>query len=373
MSPAVAIVLTAGLTATACGLLGPLLVLRREALVGDAVSHSVLPGIVLVHLVLGTRATLPVIVGAAAFGVVCVLALEALRSTGLVRADAAIALVFPALFSLGLLGVDRWAADIHLDLDSTIYGQIAFVPFRTLVLGAVAVPQSVVAIGAVALVDLLLLVAFWKQVKVATFDPGFARTTGVDPTVVARVLLTAVAATAVTAFEAVGAIVVIALLVVPAATAHLLTDRLGVMIAVSVAVGWVAAVSGYAGAVALDASIGGAMGVVATCCFVLALLLSPQHGVLTRALRRRQRVRAAGRAAAGRGTAAVPPTPLRRPGTCAAGGSCRPAGGRWRPGTLALPCARAAGTGALPPRTAAGAGGCTTRLAQASAPGRRSR
>ncbi|MGY1712531.1 metal ABC transporter permease [Geodermatophilus sp. SYSU D00758] len=365
MSPTLAIVLTAGLTATACGLLGPLLVLRREALVGDAVSHSVLPGIVLVYLVLGTRATLPMVVGAAAFGVVCVLALEALRSTGLVRSDAAIALVFPALFSLGLLGVDRWAADVHLDLDSTIYGQIAFVPFRTVVLGGVAVPQSVVAVGIVVVVDLALLLVFWKQLKVTTFDPRFARTIGVSPTVVGRVLLTAVAVTAVTAFEAVGAIVVIALLIVPAATAHLLTDRMGVMVAVSVTVGWLAAVSGYAGAVALDASIGGAMGVVATCCFALALLFSPRHGVLTRALLRRRRARAA----AGRAASAVAPlpTPARSRG-CPAAGGCATAAGRWRRGRGPLPCARTAGAAALPARSAAGAGGCAVATRPAAQP-----
>ncbi len=107
MSADLQIVLTAGLVATACGLLGPFLVLRRVALLGDAVSHAVLPGIVATFLLFGTRAPLPVIVGAAVFAILCVLGIDALRATGLVKADAAIGLVFPALFSLGVLGVTR--------------------------------------------------------------------------------------------------------------------------------------------------------------------------------------------------------------------------------------------------------------------------
>jgi manganese/zinc/iron transport system permease protein len=286
MSADLAIVLTAGVTATACGLLGPFLVLRRVALMGDAVAHSVLPGIVVVFLVLGTRAPLPVTVGAALFGVVCVLGVEGLRSTGLLKSDAAIGLTFPALFSLGVLGLDRFADNIHLDLDSTIYGDIAFVPFRTLELGFAEPPQALVAIGAIALVNLGLVVAFWKEIKATTFDPEFARTIGVPPKLIARLLLMAVAVTAVTAFEAVGAILVITLLIVPAATAYLVTDRVWAMVAVAVAIGWLAAIAGYQGAVALDASIAGAMGVVATICFVLALLASPRYGLVARAVQR---------------------------------------------------------------------------------------
>jgi len=296
-----AIVLTAGLTATACGLLGTFLVLRRVALMGDAVAHSVLPGIVVVFLVLGTRAPLAVIAGAALFAVVCVLAVEALRSTGLVKSDAAIALTFPALFSLGVLGIDRYARDIHLDLDSTIYGDIAFVSFRTLEVAGFEIPQALVAIGAVALANFVLVIAFWKELKATTFDPEFAHMIGFPPRPIARLLLIAVAITAVTAFESVGAILVITLLIVPAATAYLLTSRVWAMLAVTVAIGWAAALAGYRGAVALDASIAGAMGVVATACFVLALLGSPRYGLVARFVQRRRRQQRLDRAlAAGR-------------------------------------------------------------------------
>jgi manganese/zinc/iron transport system permease protein len=295
MSSTLVIVLTAGLVATACGLLSPFLVLRRVALLSDAVSHAVLPGIVAVFLLLETRAPLPVIVGAAVFAVVCVLAIDGLRQTGLVKADAAIGLVFPLLFALGVLGITQFAENIHLDLDSTIYGEIAFVPFRTLEILGVEVARSLVVVGAVALVNALLLVLLWKELKVSTFDAQFSRTIGVSPVLLSRILLVAVAVTAVTAFESVGAILVITLLIVPGAAAYLLTDRLAAMVALSVGVGWASAVGGYAGASALDASIAGFMGLVAGACFVAALLGAPRYGLVgrwTRARARRARLEA---------------------------------------------------------------------------------
>jgi manganese/zinc/iron transport system permease protein len=293
------IVLTAGLVATACGLLGPFLVLRRVALLGDAVSHAVLPGIVATFLVFGTRAPLQVIFGAAVFAVLCVLAIEALRATGLVQADAAIALVFPALFSLGVLGITQWTANLHLDLDATIYGEIAFVPLQQWGIAGVVVPRAVVIVGAVAAFNLALVTALWKELKATSFDPEFSRTVGIPPAWLSRLLLVAVAVTAVTAFESVGAILVVTLLIVPAAASYLLTDRLWAMVAITVAIGWVCAGAGYAGALRLDASIAGAMGLVAAVCFALALLLSPGHGLLAVRVRRARRRRAlAGRLSA---------------------------------------------------------------------------
>jgi manganese/zinc/iron transport system permease protein len=287
------IVMTAGLVATACGLLGPFLVLRRVALLGDAVSHAVLPGIVATFLLLHTRAPLPMIAGAAVFAVLCVLAIEALRATGLVKADAAIGLVFPALFSLGVLGITHWTSNLHLDLDATIYGEIAFVPLQQWSVAGLVIPRSVVIVGTVAAANLVLVTALWKELKVTSFDPEFSRTAGIPPVWLSRLLLVAVAVTAVTAFESVGAILVVTLLIVPAATAYLLTDRLWAMVAITVAVGWLSAGAGYAGALRVDASIAGAMGLVAAACFTLALLLAPRHGLLSARLRRR---RAAARA-----------------------------------------------------------------------------
>ncbi len=292
MSDALAIILTAGLTATACCLLGPFLVLRRVALMGDAVSHAVLPGIVLAFLIFHTRAPLVVVIGAAVFAIVCVLGIEALRSTGLVASDAAIGLVFPALFALGVLGIQRFADDIHLDLDSTIYGEIAFTPFRTVEIGGVLFVRSIVIMGVVAAINLLLVTLLWKELKVTSFDPEFARTIRIPPVWLSRLLLVAVAITAVTAFESVGAILVVTLVIVPAAAAYLLTDRLVAMVALAVVIGWISAVAGYYGAMRIDASIAGAMGLVSAAVFAVALLVAPRYGLLVRGVRRARRRRA---------------------------------------------------------------------------------
>ncbi len=301
MSDALSIVLTAGLVATAAGLLGPFLVLRRVALTSDAVSHAVLPGIVVVWLLFHTRAPLPVIGGAAVFAILCVLGIDALKATGLVKGDAAIALVFPGLFALGVIGITRYASGIHLDLDSTIYGEIAFSPFETVTLGGVEIARSIVLLGAVALVNAALVVLLWKEFKATTFDSEFSRTIGIAPALLSRLLLVAVAITAVTAFESVGAILVVTLLIVPATTAHLLTDRLWVMVVATLAIGWLSAIVGYSGAIAMDASIAGAMGLVAAVCFALALFASPRYGLIARAIQRRSRARAVQRElAAGR-------------------------------------------------------------------------
>ncbi len=304
MSDDLSIVLTAGLVATACGLLGPYLVLRRQALLSDAVSHAVLPGIVIVFLLFGSRAPLPVIAGAAVFAVICVLAIEALRGTGLVKADAAIALVFPLLFAVGVIGVASFASGAHLDLDATIYGEIAFTPFRTWEIGGVEIARAIPLLAAVALANAVLLAAFWKELKATTFDPEFARVNGFSPVLVSRLLLIAVAVTAVTAFESVGAILVVTMLIVPAATAYLLAGRLPALIGLTLAVGWVSAIGGHSLAISLDASIAGAMGLVAGGCFMAALLLSPRYGLIAVAVQRSRRRRAIEREmTAGAGTA----------------------------------------------------------------------
>ena len=164
MSDDLVVILTAGLVATAAGLLGPFLVLRRVALMSDAVSHAVLPGIVVVYLLTGSRAPLPVIAGAAVFAIACVLAIDGLRATGLVKSDAAIALVFPALFALGVLGVTRYASGAHLDLDSTIYGEIAFTPFQTVTVAGLEGTRAIVVVGAVALANPAPLTPLWEAV-----------------------------------------------------------------------------------------------------------------------------------------------------------------------------------------------------------------
>ncbi|MBB3049235.1 manganese/zinc/iron transport system permease protein [Prauserella isguenensis] len=278
----VMIIVIAGLLSTSCAVLGGFLVLRGQALLPDAVSHAVLPGIVLIFLLTGERASLWTVVGATAFGVLCVLGTDWLRRSGVVESDAALALVFPALFSLGILGISRFASGAHIDLDSAIYGDLTFAPLRTMSLFGADVPRSLVITAVATVAVVALVVVLWRPLQAASFDPAFAELAGLRGRLIGQVLLVAVAGLAVVAFDSVGAILVITFFVVPASTARLLTARLGPMLVVAAGCGWVASMAGHGVAVSLDTSIPGTIGLTSGVLFVLALLLAPRRGLLAR-------------------------------------------------------------------------------------------
>lgn len=295
MNADLVIILTAILVSTASALVGTFLVLRRMALMADAISHAVLPGIVLAFwLSGGERATLPALLGAAAAGLTTVTLVEWLTRTGKVKNDAAIGIVFPALFSLGVLAVSLYFRNVHLDMDAVLYGEIAYAPFNNLTLWGREIPESWLVMGSLTLLNLLFVLLFYKELKLSTFDAGLAATLGFAPGALHHGLMTLVSFTSVGAFQSVGAILIVAFLIIPPATAYLLTQRLPVMIALAVGIGVVSSLAGYALAIWLDASIAGMMATVAGICFALAFLFSPLEGFLTSRLRReRQRLEVA--------------------------------------------------------------------------------
>jgi manganese/zinc/iron transport system permease protein len=285
MSPTLVILLVGSCVAASCALLGSFLVLRKMALLGDAISHAVLPGIVLAFLLTGNRAALPMVVGAAALGLITVLAVELFNRSGRLQEDASIGVVFPALFSLGVILISRYASQVDLDLDCVLYGEIAYAPWDTLTVGGSDIgPKALWVNGIILLINLFGVLLVSKELKLSTFDSGLAATLGFSPILLHYLLMSAVSVTVVGAFESVGAILVVAMLVVPPATAYLLTERLGRMIGLAVFLGIASAVAGYGMARWLDCSIAGAMASVAGAFFVLALLFSPGHGLLARLL-----------------------------------------------------------------------------------------
>ncbi|HEU4741439.1 MAG TPA: metal ABC transporter permease [Meiothermus sp.] len=298
MSADLVIILTAVLVSTASALVGTFLVLRRMALMSDAISHAVLPGIVLAFwLSGGERATLPALLGAAAAGLATVTLVEWLTRTGRVKNDAAIGIVFPALFSLGVLAVSFYFRNVHLDLDAVLYGEIAYAPFNILSVGGRELgPESLWIMGTLTLLNLVFVLVFYKELKLSTFDTGLAAALGFMPGVLHYLLMSLVSITAVGAFQSVGAILIVAFIIIPPATAYLLTQRLPLMIALAVGIGAVSSVLGYLFAILLDASIAGMMATVAGVLFGLALLFSPLQGLVTQAIRRsRQRQEVAAR------------------------------------------------------------------------------
>ncbi len=284
--------LIAVVVAVACALPGTFLVLRRLALVSDAISHSILLGIVLGFFVVGNVNSPLLLVGAALVGVLTVVLVGVLERTGLVREDAAIGLVFPALFSIGVILIARYADDVHLDVDAVLLGELAFAPFDRLVFwGWDWGPTSLVVMSAILALNVAAILVFWKELKLSTFDPALAVALGFTPALVQYGLMSLVSLTAVGAFDAVGSILVVALMIAPPATAYLLTDSLARLLGLAALIGAASALSGYWLAYLLDASIAGAMATMTGVFFVSAWLLAPERGLVAAARRRaRQRL-----------------------------------------------------------------------------------
>jgi manganese/zinc/iron transport system permease protein len=288
MSSTFWIILTGALVAASCGFLGCFLILRKMAMLGDAISHSILPGIVLAFLISSSRDSIVMLIGAMIFGLLTVFIIQLLHSNG-VKADAAIGVTFTALFSVGVVLVSLFTEKVDLDLDCVLYGEIAYVAWDTInVFGISAVPKAVWLIGSVFLISLVVIGLFYKQFKLCAFDPALAAAVGIPVLLFHYLLMGLVSMTTVAAFESVGAILVVAMLVVPSATAYLLTDKLSRMLLLSVIIGALSSVMGYFIATVIDSSIAGAMTVAAGILFALAFFFSPRHGVIAKKLAQRK-------------------------------------------------------------------------------------
>ena len=280
------ILLIAATVAAACALPGVFLVLRRMAMISDAISHAILFGIALAFLVVQSVHSPLLILGAALTGVLTVALSEWLRNTRLIKQDAAIGLAFPLLFSIGVILLNRYASNVHIDIDVVLLGELAFAPFNRLIIGGVNIaPLSLAVMGGILLLNVFFIGAFYKELKLSTFDPALAAALGFAPVALHYALMALVSITAVGAFDAVGAILVVALMIAPPATAYLLTDRLPGMILLSVGVGILSAICGFYFALWLDASISGAMALAAGFFFLLAFLLAPDKGMLAALVR----------------------------------------------------------------------------------------
>lgn len=276
------IILTGTLVAATCGILGCFLVLRKMAMVGDAISHSVLPGIAIAFLISSSRDSMLMLIGAAVLGLVTVFLIQALQQSGL-QSDASIGIVFTALFAVGVILISRNASHIDLDLDCVLFGEIAYVQWDTWIWNGYDMgPIAVWMLGGTLLLVLAAIHLFYKQFKLCAFDPALAAAVGIPVALFHYLLMGLVSLSTVASFESVGAILVVGMLIIPASAAYLLTDRLSVMLGYSVLIGAISAAGGYYAAKWLDASIAGSMVTVAGILFLLAFVGSPKHGLIAR-------------------------------------------------------------------------------------------
>ena len=277
------------IVAAACAIPGVFLVLRKMSLISDAISHSILPGIVVGFFITHDLASPLNILLAALTGVITVILVESIQKTGLVKEDTAIGLVFPAMFSVGVILIALNANDVHLDIDAVLLGELAFAPFdRMLIGGSDLGPKALWIMGIILIVTISLLIIFYKELKVSTFDQGLSAALGFSPVVMHYGLMSVASVTTVGAFDAVGAILVVALMIAPAATVYLLTNNLKKLLIGAVLVGVFSAISGYWLAHFLDASIAGAISTVLGIIFIFTFLFAPDRGLISVLYRQKQ-------------------------------------------------------------------------------------
>jgi manganese/zinc/iron transport system permease protein len=287
------IVITGMLCAASCALLGSFLVLRKMSMMGDAISHAVLPGLAIAFLLTGSRASWPMFVGAAVVGILTALFTEWIRGFGKVDEGASMGVVFTALFAIGLILVVQSADKVDLDPGCVLYGAIELVVLDTLNIFGFEIPRAAAMLSIVLAVNLSAVLLFYKELKISSFDPALATTLGINARFMHYLLMTLVAVTTVASFESVGSILVVAMLIAPAAAAHMLTDRLSAMLLVSVIIGLLSAVLGHVGAIEIPRFFGrpstttaGMMAAAAGLLFAIAVLAAPRHGVIVKLIHR---------------------------------------------------------------------------------------
>lgn len=289
MSVQLQIMILGVVVSVACSLVGTFLVLRKMSMMTDAISHTILLGIVVGFFITKSLTSIWLIIGAGIVGVLTVYFTEMLVRTRLVNEDASIGLVFPLLFSIAILIISKYGRNLHLDVGCVMLGEIAFAPLDGLIVGGIDFgAKSIYSMGFVLIINLVFIVIFYKELKIATFDEGLAFTLGLSPVFIHYLLMSLVSITAVGAFNAVGSILVIAFMIGSPVSAYLLTTDLKKMLIYSALIGAFNSIVGYQFARLFDVSIAGMMAVVTGIVFILIFVFSRRNGLITGLLRRKK-------------------------------------------------------------------------------------
>ncbi|WP_297987299.1 metal ABC transporter permease [Anoxybacillus sp.] len=286
MSYTIWILLTASLVGINCGLVGTFLVLRKMSMLSDAISHSVLLGIVGAYMFSHHLQGVSMLVGALLVGLLTTFLVQLLHQKG-VQSDAAIGVVFTCLFAIGVVLISLFADRVHLDVEHALMGEIAFVPWDVLEVGGKSFgPKAVWLLGFVLVTNIFVIAFAYKELKISSFDKEMAVTLGIPVSLIHYVLMGMLSLTTVASFDSVGAILVVAMLIVPSATAYLWTDRLSIMLVCSAMIGVLASMVGYMMAAIFNVSISGAIAVSTGVLFFISLWIAPKHGILRKWLKK---------------------------------------------------------------------------------------
>lgn len=294
------IVLAGALAGLACVIPGTFLLLRRMSMMGDAISHAVLPGIAIAFILSQSRGGPALLLGAVLAGILSAALTQMLHSRAEVEEGASMGVVFTLMFAAGLLLLNSPLVGkyVDLDLDCVLFGAVELVPLEPSTLWLPGVPAPIARLGVVLLINLALLVLLFKEWRLSAFDPALSDALGFSTRKLHLLLMTQTAVTAVYCFEIVGSILVIAMLIVPAACARMFTDRLRPTLLIAAGISLVTAFAGHAAALSIpralgfsDTSSAGAMAAAGGGLFFLSVILAPRHGLLRQALHRRHLAR----------------------------------------------------------------------------------
>ncbi|PKR79315.1 iron ABC transporter [Halalkalibacillus sediminis] len=276
------IILTASLVGLSCGIIGVFLILRKMAMMADAISHTVLLGIVIAFLITRQVSGPSMLIGAAVAGLLTAFLVQWLNSLK-IEQHAAIGIVFTTLFAIGVILISTSIGNAHLDVQHALMGEITFIPWNTIDIPLIGtVPQATALLSLVLIIVVIMVLAFYKEWKITSFDPALAASLGIPVILMHYLFMTLVSITTVASFDSVGAIMVVAMLITPAASAYLWTDKLAIMIVLSGSFGVISAILGYFIATGIDTSISGSMAFATGLIFLVSFVLSPKHGIMSR-------------------------------------------------------------------------------------------
>ena len=272
------------ITSLACAVLGVFLVLRRLSMVSDAISHSVLLGIVIGYFVTKDIGSVLLIIGASLFGVLTTVCIELLIKSKRVTEDASVGIIFPLFFSIAVILITRYARNVHLDTEMVLIGEIILAPLHRINFLGLSLPKALVQMVFVLLINTVFIAVFFRKLKISSFDPVYAGVAGIAGAGLYYVFMALVSFTAVSAFESVGAILAIAFFISPAASAYLISKDLKITIFLAAVYAVVNSCIGYFLAVKFNVSMSGMCAVVSGLTFMITIAVYP-GGIITKMIR----------------------------------------------------------------------------------------
>ena len=267
------IILTACLVAVNCAVMGSFLVMRKMVMIGDAISHAVLPGIFFAYIFSGSTSSVPILIGAASSGILATIIIEWFTQKAKLQSDASIGISYTLLFAIGIILISKFGANADIDQQCVLYGELEYVPlWLEPIIGNFYLPRQSIILSIVCIIILLAVLWGYKGLFITTFDPNFSISTGIAVGFWHYFLMSGVSLTTVVSFESVGAILVIAFLSGPPAIAYLLTGDFKKMLFLSCAFGILCSIIGYYAAKLLDVSVAGSISVVIGIVFAVVFI-----------------------------------------------------------------------------------------------------